>query len=129
MIRRGLALSYLHHPVIIAVIVAAAGLVAGATLRVTAIRLDGTVLGDLETEIATLENHLDREEFLAARQGRTGVASRFSASVGRRLIYQALPAVVNRNASLVVRVSTAEQNLRAELRASYGRLAWRVSPC
>jgi two-component system phosphate regulon sensor histidine kinase PhoR len=92
-------------------------------LRVTVIRLDGTVLGDSEADTATLESHLDREEFLAARQGRTGVASRFSASVRRQMIYLALPAVANRGVSLVVRVSTAEQNLREQLRGIYGRIA------
>jgi two-component system phosphate regulon sensor histidine kinase PhoR len=164
--RRGLLARFLHYPVIIAVTVAAAGLVAGALvrqlsyrqtvetlaesarlaqilildtdlteadrlckrlgsdrLRVTVIRLDGTVLGDSEADPAALENHLDREEFLAARQGRTGVASRFSASVRRRMIYLALPAVLHRDESVVVRVSTAEQNLQRELGGIYGRIS------
>ena len=164
--RRGLLARYLHYPVIIAVTVAAAGLVAGALvrqlsyrqtvetlaesarlaqilildtdlteadrlckrlgsdrLRVTVIRLDGTVLGDSEADPAALENHLDREEFLAARQGRTGVASRFSASIRRRMIYLALPAVLHRDESVVVRVSTAEQNLQRELGGIYGRIS------
>jgi two-component system phosphate regulon sensor histidine kinase PhoR len=97
--------------------------IGSSTLRVTVISLDGTVLGDSQAELASLENHLDREEFLAARQGRTGLATRFSASVGRRLIYLALPAVKHRGRHLVVRVSAAEQNLREELRGIYGHLA------
>jgi two-component system phosphate regulon sensor histidine kinase PhoR len=92
-------------------------------LRVTVIRLDGQVLGDSDADIATLENHLDRPEFLAARQGRTGVSSRYSASLQRRMIYLALPAVAHRGVSLVVRVSTAEQNLQEQLRGIYGRIA------
>jgi two-component system phosphate regulon sensor histidine kinase PhoR len=92
-------------------------------LRVTVIRLDGQVLGDSEAELASLENHLDRVEFLAARQGREGLSSRYSASVGRQMIYLALPAVTHRGVSLVVRVSTAEQNLREHLRGIYGRIA------
>jgi len=94
-----------------------------ARLRITVIRLDGKVLGDSEADPAALENHLDRPEFLAARQGRRGLASRFSASVGRRLIYLALPPVSRGGEGLVVRLSTPEQDLRAELRGVYGRIA------
>jgi len=92
-------------------------------LRVTVIRLDGQVLGDSEADLASLENPLDRVEFLAARQGREGVSSRYSASVGRQMIYLALPAVTHRGVGLVVRVSTAEQNLREHLRGTYSRIA------
>jgi len=92
-------------------------------LRVTVIRVDGAVLGDSEADPAGLENHLDREELLAARQGRTGVAARFSASLGRRMLYLALPAVLHGDTSLVVRVSTAERNLQSELAGIYLRLA------
>jgi len=92
-------------------------------LRFTVIRLDGTVLGDSEMDPAAMDSHLDREELLAARQGRMGVAARFSANVGRRMIYLALPAVEHRGVHLVVRVSTIEQNLRAELQGLYARSA------
>jgi two-component system phosphate regulon sensor histidine kinase PhoR len=92
-------------------------------LRITVIRLDGKVLGDSDADIASLENHLDRVEFLAARQGREGLSSRYSASVGRQMIYLALPVVTHRGVSLVVRVSTAEQKLREHLRGIYGRIA------
>ena len=93
------------------------------SLRITLIRLDGTVLGDSEREPAAMENHLDRQEFLAARQGREGLASRFSASVGRQMIYLALPVMEHRGVRLAVRVSMPEQNLRSELGRLYGRLA------
>ncbi len=93
------------------------------SLRITLIRLDGTVLGDSEREPAAMENHLDRQEFLAARQGREGLASRFSASVGRKMIYLALPVMEHRGVRLAVRVSMPEQNLRSELGRLYGRLA------
>lgn len=92
-------------------------------LRVTVIRLDGVVTGDSETAIGDMENHLDREEFLAARQGRIGVASRFSASVRRQMLYVALPAVPHDGSSVVVRVSAPEQLLRVDLLGIYGRIA------
>ncbi len=86
------------------------------------IRLDGQVLGDSDADIASLENHLDRAEFLAARQGRTGVSSRYSASVRRPHDLSGPAGVTHRGVSIVVRVSTAEQNLREQLRGIYGRI-------
>ena len=94
-----------------------------ARLRLTVIRLDGVVLGDSEADPAMMENHLDREELLAARQGRTGVATRLSASVGRRTIYVALPAVAFGDQSLVVRAAAAERDLHRELADVYLQIA------
>lgn len=60
--------------------------------RVTLMALDGTVLGDSDvaTEaIARVENHATRPEVVEARMDGSGVARRFSATVGREMLYVA----------------------------------------
>ena len=62
--------------------------------RITLIDHTGIVIEDSEvpaSQLATLENHRNREEVAAALSGRTGRAARGSASVGRRLMYVAIP--------------------------------------
>ena len=55
-------------------------------LRVTIIKLDGTVLGDSELnekELKLLENHLYRPEVQQALHSGTGESRRFSTKIGR----------------------------------------------
>ncbi|MEO8201240.1 MAG: ATP-binding protein [Gemmatimonadota bacterium] len=62
--------------------------------RITLINRNGTVLADSDVpadQLSTLENHAQRPEVRAALNGRTGRASRGSASVGARLLYVAIP--------------------------------------
>jgi two-component system phosphate regulon sensor histidine kinase PhoR len=70
--------------------------------RVSFIRPDGVVLGDSDLDRAALEkveNHHDRPEVLAALDGRAGSSMRWSATVGRRLMYVAVP--IERNGKTV----------------------------
>ena len=63
--------------------------------RVTLIARDGRVLGDSDVPVERLqlvENHADRPEVRAALAGAVGRDARPSATVGRRLLYVALPA-------------------------------------
>lgn len=65
-----------------------------ANLRVTFVRPDGVVLGDSEIDAAAIpavENHRDRSEVAAALRGEHGFSTRNSATVGRRLLYAAIP--------------------------------------
>ncbi|UCE87514.1 MAG: HAMP domain-containing protein, partial [Deltaproteobacteria bacterium] len=69
---------------------------AGAILeaRVTLIGRDGTVVGDSDVpleDLGSLANHADRPELRAALAGRVGTSERRSATVGRSLLYLALP--------------------------------------
>src|SRR5262249_16671072 len=73
----------------------AASAAAEARARVTLISADGSVLGDSDVPLARLpeiENHADRPEVRAALAGRTGSDTRHSATVGRPLLYLAIPA-------------------------------------
>jgi two-component system phosphate regulon sensor histidine kinase PhoR len=62
---------------------------------VTLIGPDGRVVADSDvptSELPKVQNHADRPEVQAALSGRIGRVSRRSATVGRRLLYLAIPA-------------------------------------
>src|SRR5262245_3170372 len=66
-----------------------------AHARVTLIAADGSVLGDSDfppDHLDGLENHASRPEVRAALDGGVGRDARHSATVGRRLLYVAVPA-------------------------------------
>jgi two-component system phosphate regulon sensor histidine kinase PhoR len=65
-----------------------------AQARVTVIELDGHVVGDSDVPaegLSSLENHKERPEVQKALAGQVGVAERKSVSVGRDLLYVAVP--------------------------------------
>jgi two-component system phosphate regulon sensor histidine kinase PhoR len=70
-------------------------------LRITVIRTDGVVVADSSRDPATMENHAGRPEVRAALQGKVGLASRTSETVGTPFRYVALPA----RDGIVVRVA------------------------
>ncbi len=59
--------------------------------RVTVIRRNGVVIADSEEDPANMENHGSRPEVLAATSGEYGVATRFSNTLGMKMMYLALP--------------------------------------
>ena len=58
--------------------------------RITVIAEDGQVLGESEGGSESLENHAQRPEVIAAREAGTGVATRFSHTVGYDMLYVAV---------------------------------------
>lgn len=60
-------------------------------LRITAIAIDGTVLADSSRDPASMEDHADRPEVVAALAGEVGTATRMSESVGVEFRYVAVP--------------------------------------
>lgn len=59
--------------------------------RITIIDSDGTVLGDSIEDPATMVNHADRPEFGRALDGQLGESTRYSFTLGRRMMYVAVP--------------------------------------
>ena len=55
--------------------------------RITYIDSDGTVLYDNKADISTMENHLNREEVVAAKNSGTGTAVRTSYTVSEMSVY------------------------------------------
>jgi two-component system phosphate regulon sensor histidine kinase PhoR len=62
-----------------------------ASVRVTFVGPDGTVLGESDEDRRTMENHGTRPEIVAAIADGEGRAVRYSATVGRDLLYVATP--------------------------------------
>jgi len=66
-----------------------------ANARITLIAADGRVVGDSDVALealASVEIHAERPEVMAALSGRVGRSSRLSRTVGRNLLYLAVPA-------------------------------------
>jgi two-component system phosphate regulon sensor histidine kinase PhoR len=59
--------------------------------RVTIIARDGTVLGDTDEDPATMENHASRPEVIDALSTGLGESTRYSTTLGRRMLYVAVP--------------------------------------
>lgn len=55
--------------------------------RITYIDADGTVLYDNKADISTMENHLNREEVVAAKNSGTGTAVRISYTISEMSVY------------------------------------------
>jgi len=62
-----------------------------AQTRITVIAKDGRVLADSDEYPERMENHADRPEVVQALKGGIGRATRFSRTLGRNLIYVAIP--------------------------------------
>jgi two-component system phosphate regulon sensor histidine kinase PhoR len=60
------------------------------TPRITLIAQDGSVLFDNEYDAGMMENHSERPEVKAAREGKTGESIRFSSTLGRQTYYRAV---------------------------------------
>ena len=59
--------------------------------RVTLIALDGTVLGDSAEDPATMENHATRPEIRDALSTGSGESTRYSTTLGQKMMYVAAP--------------------------------------
>jgi two-component system phosphate regulon sensor histidine kinase PhoR len=93
-------------------------------LRVTFIALDGTVLGESDEDRRLMDNHATRPEVVPALAGNEGRAVRHSATLGRDLLYVAVPVRdgdrvigVARTALPLVAVDTLAGRLLASLAA------------
>jgi two-component system phosphate regulon sensor histidine kinase PhoR len=59
--------------------------------RVTIIALNGTVLGDSDEDPATMENHATRPEVIDALASGLGESTRYSTTLGKQMMYVAVP--------------------------------------
>jgi two-component system phosphate regulon sensor histidine kinase PhoR len=64
---------------------------ANASVRVTFVATDGTVVGESDEDRRTMDNHATRPEIAPALTGSEGRAVRYSNTVGRDLLYVAVP--------------------------------------
>ena len=83
--------------------------------RFTVIRPDGVVIADSQQSPATMDNHANRPEILAARSGGLGTATRFSNTIGTDMMYLALPVEKDRQLIGYVRASLPLSAVAARL--------------
>jgi len=59
--------------------------------RITIVALNGTVLGDSEEDPRTMESHADRPEIVDALATGVGESTRYSTTIGQKMLYVAVP--------------------------------------
>jgi two-component system phosphate regulon sensor histidine kinase PhoR len=81
--------------------------------RITIIDPRGVVLADSEQDPAAMENHAGRPEVAVALAGKTGAAVRFSSTLGKDMLYVAVPLALPDGATAVARASAPRTELDA----------------
>ena len=80
-------------------------------LRITVIRIDGSVICDSHARPQEMNNHLAREEIAKALEIGKASATRFSATLGKDLIY----AAIRLNETHLLRLATPMENLNTAM--------------
>jgi two-component system phosphate regulon sensor histidine kinase PhoR len=92
--------------------------------RLTVILASGIVAGDSQEDPKRMDNHADRPEFQAAMQGRVGVSTRFSFTLGHNMMYVAVPWRPKDQPMGVVRAALPMKAIEGALKALYVKVAW-----
>ena len=88
------------------------------TYRFTLILPNGLVLGDSDADAERMESHDDRPEVIEALASGSGMRRRYSASLGKRMLYLVVRIPREGTARAVVRVAVPMQVLGGEMRAA-----------
>jgi two-component system phosphate regulon sensor histidine kinase PhoR len=86
--------------------------------RFTVILPDGRVIGDSEADAARMDSHSDRPEVRDALATGKGVSQRYSASIGRQMLYLAQRVPLDGPVQAVVRVSVPVRTLMRDMESS-----------
>ena len=92
--------------------------------RLTVILASGQVVGDSQEDPGRMDNHADRPEVREAMQGKVGVSTRFSFTLGHNMMYVAVPWRQKDRPMGVVRASLPMHALEGAIRALYVKVAW-----
>jgi two-component system phosphate regulon sensor histidine kinase PhoR len=95
-----------------------------AGVRFTVIMPDGRVAGDSDQEPSRMENHSDRPEFRQAMNGQTGKSVRFSDTLGKNMMYIAVPLKEEEQTIAVVRGSLSVTAVDKALNDIYAKIVW-----
>ena len=95
-----------------------------STTRITIILPDGQVIGDSVENFAVMKNHSDRPEFRDAINEGLGKAVRFSGSIGKNMMYLAVPIKQDDKILAVIRASISITVIDQELTNVYRRVLW-----
>lgn len=88
------------------------------THRYTLILPDGRVLGDSDADAGRMESHDDRPEVIEALDKGMGMRQRYSASIGKQMLYLAVRIPHDGPARAVIRVAVPMQVLTGEMRSA-----------
>ncbi len=86
--------------------------------RFTVMLPDGRVIGDSEADAAHMDSHSDRPEVRDALATGKGMSQRYSASVGRQMLYLAQRVPLDGPVQAVVRVSVPVRTLMRDMESS-----------
>lgn len=87
-----------------------------SSTRITVILPSGKVVGDSERDPRTMDNHGDRPEIIAAKTKGYGISQRFSFTLGKNMMYVAIPLKNGRKTSAIVRASLPVASIGSALR-------------
>jgi two-component system, OmpR family, phosphate regulon sensor histidine kinase PhoR len=91
--------------------------------RFTIILPSGKVVGDSQEDHKNMDNHADRPEFQEAMQGRVGVSTRFSFTLGHNMMYVAVPWRPKDQPMGVVRAAFPMKAIEGAMKALYLKVA------
>jgi two-component system phosphate regulon sensor histidine kinase PhoR len=97
-----------------------------AGIRLTMILPDGRVVGDSDQQPANMENHADRPEFRQAMNGQAGRSVRFSDTLGKNMMYIAVPLKEQEQVIAVIRGSLSVTAVDKALNDIYAKIIWGV---
>ena len=97
-----------------------------SSTRITVILPNGEVAADSDEIPERMKNHSDRPEFQEALKGSSGRSIRFSETLGKRMMYVAVPLIQDGEVIAVVRTSMPVTAIDEALGDIYGKLFWSV---
>jgi two-component system, OmpR family, phosphate regulon sensor histidine kinase PhoR len=97
-----------------------------AGIRLTMILPDGQIAGDSDQQPTNMENHADRPEFRQAMNNQTGRSVRFSDTIGKNMMYIAVPLKEQDRTIAVVRGSLSVTAVDKALKDIYTKIVWGV---
>lgn len=97
-----------------------------SSTRITIILPNGEVVGDSDENVYRMGNHADRPEFQEALNKDFGNSLRFSNTLGKNMMYLAIPIKENNKILAVVRTSVPASAIDEELKEIYNKLIWAV---
>ncbi len=92
--------------------------------RITVISQDGTILGDSYVNPQKMENHADRPEIRKAMAGEMATNIRFSNTLQKKLLYVAIPVLLNGRVQGVIRTSLAVATIEGQINGIRNRLVF-----
>ncbi len=91
--------------------------------RITIILPNGDVIGDSEEDPGIMDNHADRPEVIQASAGQLGTSIRYSRTLHQRMMYAAIPVVINNKTKAVIRTSIPLTSIDDELKSIQIKIA------